>query len=184
MEDWTSNKEVLCQRFDTEEHGWVRERCRQCVWKWLQAVALPAQNCLGGSNTTGVFRKATQSLVRPWALILGGRLCGANIWVEYRYYFLSRYTVRLTLYWVWILFAGCHLTPVVGKHFYRGADHLFNSYWSTPHLKPLQQNESDTGNMQLSYNSPGGYLVHVLFSQLFYFPINGSGRPSGKPRYD
>jgi len=44
------------------------------------------------------------------------------------------------------------------------------------HLKPLEQNFkcvgfvcmcsfSDTGNMQLPYNSPGGYLVHVLFSQ-------------------
>jgi len=29
---------VLCQRFDTEEHGWARERCRLSVWKWLQAV--------------------------------------------------------------------------------------------------------------------------------------------------
>ena len=38
--------------------------------------------------------------------------------------------------------------------------------------------------MQLPYNSPGGYLVHVLFSQCVYFPINGPGRPSGKPRYD
>ena len=36
--------------------------------------------------------------------------------------------------------------------------------------------------MQLPYNSPGGYLVHVLFSQFVYFPINGLGRPSGKPR--
>ena len=42
---------------------------------------------------------------------------------------------------------------------------------------------SDTGNMQLLYNSPGGYLVHVLLSQCVYFPINGPGRPSGKPRY-
>jgi len=42
---------------------------------------------------------------------------------------------------------------------------------------------SDTGNMQLPYNSPGDYLVHVLFSQCVYFPINGPGRPSGKPRY-
>jgi len=38
--------------------------------------------------------------------------------------------------------------------------------------------------MQLPYNSPGGYLVHVLFSQCAYFPVNGPGRPSGKPRYD
>jgi len=37
-------------------------------------------------------------------------------------------------------------------------------------LKPPEQNVcmcscSDTGNMQLPYNSPGGYLVQVLFSQ-------------------
>jgi len=51
VEDSTSNKEVLCQSFDTEEHSWARERCRPSVWKWLQAVALPAQNFLGGSNT-------------------------------------------------------------------------------------------------------------------------------------
>ena len=38
--------------------------------------------------------------------------------------------------------------------------------------------------MQLSYNSPGGYSVHVLFSQFVYFPISGPGRPSGKPRYE
>jgi len=55
------------------------------------------------------------------------------------------------------------------------------------HLKPLEQNVcmcscSDTGNMQMPYNSPGGYLLHVLFSQCVYFPINGPGRPSGKPR--
>jgi len=37
--------------------------------------------------------------------------------------------------------------------------------------------------MQRPYNSPGGYLVHVLFSQCVYFPINGPGWPSGKPRY-
>ena len=43
---------------------------------------------------------------------------------------------------------------------------------------------SDTGNMQLAYNSPGGCLVHVLFSQRVYFPINGPWRTSGKPRYE
>jgi len=37
--------------------------------------------------------------------------------------------------------------------------------------------------MQLPYNSPGGYLVHVLISQCVYVPINGPGRSSGKPRY-
>jgi len=41
----------------------------------------------------------------------------------------------------------------------------------------------DTGNMQLSYYSPGGYLVHVLFSQFVYFLINGPGQPFGKPQY-
>jgi len=42
---------------------------------------------------------------------------------------------------------------------------------------------SDTGNMQLSYYSRGAYLVHVLFSQFVFFPINGPGQTSGKPRY-
>ena len=31
MEDWTSNKEVLCQRFDTEGHGWAREMQAVCM---------------------------------------------------------------------------------------------------------------------------------------------------------
>jgi len=44
------------------------------------------------------------------------------------------------------------------------------------YLKPLEQNVcmcscSDTGNMQLPYDSPDGYLVHVLFSQCVHFPI-------------
>jgi len=47
VEDWTSNKKVLCERLDTEEHCWARERCRPSVWTWLQAVALPAQNIFG-----------------------------------------------------------------------------------------------------------------------------------------
>ena len=55
------------------------------------------------SRSTGVFRKAAQSLVRPWALILGGRSYGANISVEY-YLYLFPYTVRPTLYRVWKLF--------------------------------------------------------------------------------
>jgi len=47
------------------------------------------------------------------------------------------------------------------------------------HLKPLEQNESDTGNMQLPYNSLGGYLVHALFSQfVFFFQLTAqSGLP-------
>jgi len=45
------------------------------------------------------FSESCQSLVRPWALILGGRLYGTNIWVEYyRYLYLSPYTIRPTLY--------------------------------------------------------------------------------------
>jgi len=47
----------------------------------------------------------------------------------------------------------------------------------------FSESSSDTGNMQLPHNSPGGYLVHVLFSQCVYFAISGPGRPSGKPRY-
>ena len=46
-------------------------------------------------DNTGVFRKAAHSLVCPWALILGGRLYGAKISVEY-YLCLFPYTVRLT----------------------------------------------------------------------------------------
>jgi len=52
---------------------------------------------------TGVFRKAAQALVRPCALILGERLYGAKISVEY-YLYLFPYTVRPTLYRVWKLF--------------------------------------------------------------------------------
>ena len=40
-----------------------------------------------------------------------------------------------------------------------------------------------TGNMQVPYNSPGVYLVHVLFPQFVFFPISGPGRTSGKTRY-
>ena len=56
-----------------------------------------------GSSEVPVFRKAAQSLVRPWALILGGRLYGAKISVE-NYLYLFPYTVRPTLYRVWKLF--------------------------------------------------------------------------------
>jgi len=55
------------------------------------------------SAHTGVFRNAAQSLDRPWALILGGRLYGAMISVEYCFY-LFPYTVCPTLYRVWKLF--------------------------------------------------------------------------------
>jgi len=49
-----------------------------------------------GNAHIGVFRKAAQSLIRPWALILGGRLDGTNIWVDYyQYVYLSP---RPTLY--------------------------------------------------------------------------------------
>jgi len=125
--------------------------------------------------------------VRPWALSLGGRLYGANIWVEYRYYlYLSPHTVRPTLYWVWILFVVT--LHQCSENFFIAAQITFSIAIEGPlHLKPLEQNgwqnESDAGNMQLPYNSPGGYLVHVLFSQCVYFPINGPGRSSGKPRY-
>ena len=45
----------------------------------------------------------------------------------------------------------------VRKTFYRGPDHFFNRYWRPTIWKPLEQNESDTGNMQPPYNSPGDY---------------------------
>jgi len=42
---------------------------------------------------------------------------------------------------------------------------------------------SDTGNMQLLYNSLGSYLVHVLFSQFVFFPINSPEWTFRKPCY-
>jgi len=48
---------------------------------------------------TGVFQKTAQPLVWPWALILGGRLYGAKISVEY-YLYLFPHKVRQTLYTV------------------------------------------------------------------------------------
>jgi len=89
-------------------------------------------SCFNHPNT-GVFRKPAQSLIHPWALILGGRLYGANIWVEY--YRTGLCTCRLTRYVQRYMVlslntvCSCHLTPVVGKLFHRGPDHLFNSYW-------------------------------------------------------
>ena len=70
---------------------------------------------------TGVFRRAAQSLVRPWALILGGRLYGASIWVEYHRTgictcHLTRYVQRYTVLSLNTI-CSCHLTPVVGKLF-------------------------------------------------------------------
>ena len=50
-----------------------------------------------------VFRKAAQSIVCPWALILGGRLYGGKISVEY-YLYLILYMVRPMLYGVGKLF--------------------------------------------------------------------------------
>jgi len=61
------------------------------IWKFL------------ANSATGVFRKAAQSLVRSRALILGGRLNGAKISIEY-YLYLFPYTVRPTLYRIWKLF--------------------------------------------------------------------------------
>jgi len=91
--------------------------------------------------------------------------------------------VRPTLYWIWILFVDVTLHQW-SENFFIAAQITFSIDIEGPlHLKPLEQNKSDTGNMQLPYNSPGGYLVHVLFSQHVYFPINGPGRTSGKPRH-
>ena len=139
-------------------------------------------------DITGFFRKASQSLVRPWALILGGRLYGANVWVEYyRYLYLSPYTVRPTLYRSeFEYYLQLSPYPSGRQTFFIAAQITFSIAIEDPlYLKPLEQNVcmcscSDRGNMQLPYNSPSGYLVHVLFSQCVYFPINGPGRPSGK----
>ena len=61
---------------------------------------------------------------------LGGPWYGANIWVQYRYYlYLSLYTVLPPLHWVWILFVIVTLHQWSANFFYRGPDHLFNSYW-------------------------------------------------------
>ena len=38
---------MLFESFDTGEHGCAQERCRPSLWKWLQAVALLAQNFVG-----------------------------------------------------------------------------------------------------------------------------------------
>ena len=123
---------------------------------------------------TVVFRKAAQSLVRPWALILGGRLYSAKISVEY-YLYLFPYTVRPTLYRVWKLFR--YLCPRSRLYCAPNMDYTYiYCAWILCICSC-----SETGNMQLPYNSPGGYLVHVLFSQWVYVPINGPGRPSENP---
>ena len=73
---------------------------------------------------------------------------------------------------------------MVGKTFFIAAQITFSIAIEGPlYLQPLEQNESGTGNMQLPYYSQGPYLIHVLFSQFVFFPINGPGRTSGKPRY-
>jgi len=46
--------------------------CDGAWGKYLIVCPLP-------NSSTGVFQKATLSLVRPWALILGGHLYDANI---------------------------------------------------------------------------------------------------------
>jgi len=83
---------------------------------------------------------------------------------------------------------SCHLTPVVGKLFYHSPITFSIAVEGPLHLKPLEQNLrmcscSGTGNMQLLYNSPGGYLVHVLFSQFVFFPIYRLGWTFRKSQY-
>jgi len=97
-------------------------------------------------------------------------------------------TSNVIPYWVYNTICNCHLTPVVGKLFIAAQITSSIAIEGPLYLKPPEQNVcmcscSDTGNMQLPYNSPGGYLVYVLFSQFVFFPINGPGRTSGKPRW-
>jgi len=84
-------------------------------------------------SCTGVFRKVAKSLVRSCAHIWSGRLYGANISVEYYRTgictcHLTRYVQRNTVLSLNTI-CSCHLTTVIGKLFYHGLDHLFNSYW-------------------------------------------------------
>ena len=97
----TAHTNFLMRRTRLDAAGEMSGRRPAMYLRWAAAGIRQ----VGQPRHTGVFRKSTQSLVRPWVLILGGRLYGANIWVEYRYYsYLSPYTVRPTLYRVWILF--------------------------------------------------------------------------------
>ena len=59
VEDWTPSKKVLCERFDIEKHGWVRERYRPPEWKWLQAVAWPASAKIFRGTKYFEFKRAT-----------------------------------------------------------------------------------------------------------------------------
>ena len=83
-------------------------------------------------------------------------------------------------YWVWILFVVVTLHQW-SANFFISTQITFSIPVEGPlHLKPLEQNVcmcscSDTGNMQLPYNSPGGYLVHVLFSQIVFFQLTAQG---------
>jgi len=98
-------------------------------------------------------------------------------------------TSNVIPHWVWILFVVVSLHQWSANFFLSRPDHLFNCYWRPTTLETTRTKRvhvcscSDTGNMQLPYNSPGGYLVHVLFSQIVFFQINGPRRTSGKPRY-
>jgi len=141
--------------------------------------------------TIGVFRKSAQSLVRPWALIFGGRLYGANIWVEYYRTgictcHLTRYVQRYTEFEYYLQLS---LYTSGRQTFFISVQTAFSIAIEGPlHLKPLEQNVcmcscSDTGNTQLPYNNPGDCLFHVLFSQFVFCPINGPRRTCGKPRY-
>ena len=41
----------------------------------------------------------------------------------------------------------------------------------------------DTGNMLVPYNSPGGYLVHILFPQFAFFRFTALGGLPENPGY-
>ena len=96
-------------------------------------------------------------------------------------------TSNVIPHWVWILFVVVSLHQWSANFFLSRPDHLFNCYWRPTTLETTRTKRvhvcscSDTGNMQLPYNSPGGYLVHVLFFQIVFFQINGPRRTSGNP---
>jgi len=83
--------------------------------------------------------------------------------------FLKRFVQRYTEFENYLDICAHAPDCIVGHYDIQGDSQCFSEL------------SSYTGNMQLPYNSPGGYLVHVLFSQCVYFPINSPGRPSANP---
>ena len=119
---------------------------------------------------------------------MGAYLRWAFIWSSYLSRILPVFvpvtlhgTSNVIPYWVWILFVVVVTLHQWSANFFIAVQITFSIAIKGPlYLKPLEQNFkcvgfvcmcscSDTGNMQLPYNSPGGYLVHALYSQFVFF---------------